>query len=128
MRIRSLIGFLGLAVAMPLAAQTSGSLTGTVTDTSGASVANVTLAADNLANGQHREAKTDSSGRYTIPDVPIGRYRVTVAQTGFQTAVKEPVPVEVGQAVPVNFVLSPGAVKEVVTVTGEAPIVDPNQG
>ncbi len=119
---------LAILAVWPLSAQTSGSFTGQVTDSSGAAIVGVTVAADNLANGQHREATTDSGGRYTIPDVPIGKYKLTVAQKGFETAIQQPVGVAVGQSVPVNFTLTPGAVNQAITVTGEAPIVDPNQG
>ncbi len=128
MRIFSVSILLGMLAIWPAAAQTSGSLTGEVTDSTGAAVVGAAVSAENLANGQRREAKTDSGGRYTIPDVSIGRYRVSAEQKGFEKAVREPVPVEVGQAVGVNFTLQPGAVSEVVNVTGEAPIVDPNQG
>jgi len=80
--------FLGLFVllfssSIPVLAQTAGTLTGEVLDPSKASISGAKVTATNLATGQKREATSDASGRYTIPDVRIGTYTVTAEQTGF---------------------------------------------
>ena len=128
MQRHTLALYLLILPGMPLFAQTAGSLTGQVTDASQAAISGATVSADNIANGQHRQAKTDNSGRYTIADVPVGRYKVSVSEPNFQTAVQESVAVAVGATVAVDFSLQPGTVNQVVNVTSEAPLVDPNQG
>ncbi|MFZ0589694.1 MAG: carboxypeptidase-like regulatory domain-containing protein, partial [Bryobacteraceae bacterium] len=123
MQRHTLALYLLILPGMPLFAQTAGSLTGQVTDASQAAISGATVSADNIANGQHRQAKTDNSGRYTIADVPVGRYKVSVSEPNFQTAVQESVAVAVGATVAVDFSLQPGTVNQVVNVTSEAPLV-----
>ena len=89
---------------------------------------NAAVTVDNLANGQHRQATTDNAGRYTIANIPVGSYKLSVTRQGFQTAVQSPVSVAVGATVSVDFTLQPGTISQVVEVSSQAPIIDPNQG
>jgi hypothetical protein len=114
--------------SLPEFAQTAGSLTGQILDASQAAVPNASITALDPDKGLRREAKADNSGRYTIPNLPIGRYDVTVTHPGFETAVEKSVLLQVGANTTVDFVLRPGTISQVVDVTGEAPIIDPNQG
>ena len=75
-----------LSICGLISAQTSGSLTGTVSDASKAFIAGATITAVNLSDGRTRTGTTDSSGRYTIPDLPIGQYKVTAEQKGLSIA------------------------------------------
>src|SRR3974377_1094561 len=80
--------FVLLAVTATLvsAATFSGTILGPVTDPSGAVVPGATVKAKNAATGLERTALTSAEGNYSIPELPIGNYNVTVTQSGFQTA------------------------------------------
>src|ERR1700751_5942312 len=60
-------------------------LTGVVTDPSGAVVANIKVTLRNVASGDNRDTVTDSQGFYTFASVPVGSYNVTIEAPGFQT-------------------------------------------
>lgn len=101
----------------------SGSLVGTITDASGASVpgAKVTLTA--TQTNISRNMVTNESGNYAFPNVEPGTYRVSVELKGFRTAIKEGVDVLVNTTVRADLALQPGAVNESVTVTAEVAIL-----
>ena len=72
--------FLGLATALPVAAQSTainGSIEGVVTDDSGAMLPGVTVTLDNLDTGDSRVVITNENGLYRAPLLPLGRYRVS---------------------------------------------------
>ena len=102
-----------------LYAQT-GRISGQVFDASQAAIPGVTVTLENPANGDHRQVATDNVGRYTIPDLPIGRYSLKAEKTGFQTQVKQGVEVNVGAAITVDFALPTGQISEQVQVTAES--------
>src|SRR3974390_3909382 len=114
--------FVLLAVtATFISAQTfRGTILGTVTDTSGAVVPAATVKAKNAATGLERTALTSAEGNYSIPELPIGNYTVTVTQSGFQTASNTNVVVDVATERRVDIALKPGQVTDTVEVTGEA--------
>ena len=111
-----------------LAAQTSGSLTGQVMDTSQGSIPGASVTAANLATGQTRRAVTDSSGRYTIADLAIGTYKVTAEQNGFQSNVVPEGAVRVAQSATVNFSLAPGTVSQTIEVNDQATPLEETPG
>ena len=79
----------GLLTCWPLAAQrTTATISGTVTDSSGASVPSVTVHAISDDTGINQASVTDSQGRYRVAELPVGRYRVQVEKAGFQSEVK----------------------------------------
>lgn len=86
-----------------------------------------TVTAVNLANGQQRRATSDEQGRLVIADVPIGAYKITVEQKGFQTQARSDVQVNVATTVNFDFVLQTGQVSEVVQISGEASIIESTQ-
>jgi len=96
------------------------SVTGTITDNSGAVVPQATVTVTNLGTGQQVAIKTDDSGAYTAPQLPPGDYRVTVESQGFKRIVQEPVNLQVDQRLRLNFALEVGQVTENVTVSAEA--------
>jgi len=63
---------------------TTATLTGTVTDASGAAIPGATLKLDNVTRGTSRTAVTDAGGRFSFDFVPVGTYRLTVSQSGFE--------------------------------------------
>ena len=115
-----------LAAGLPpvIQAQTGrGTLTGTVTDATGAAVpdATVTLSSDRL--GVKLQTKTSGSGVYTIPEVPFGTYSVSVSQTGFQRATSPEVVVSANQVTRFDVSLQVGDVQTTVEVSAEAQLL-----
>src|SRR5436305_13981807 len=84
-----------------LYAQT-GTISGTITDPTGAGVPDATVSATNRATTAVRSATTDSSGTYSIPNVPVGTYDITVERTGFTTLRIPEVQLTVAQALTRN--------------------------
>src|SRR5258705_5800243 len=101
-------------------------ISGTVTDQTGGVLPGVVVRAVNDANGNSFEAVTDSTGKYLLT-VRIGDYRVGAELAGFATVERRGVQVLVGQQVALSLQMSPAALQESVTVTGEAPLVDTTQ-
>jgi len=91
---------------LPLAAQTSlGTITGTVTDASGAPVPNVELVARATSTGLTYKGSTNDSGVYVIPNLPIGDFNVTAQGAGFKQVQRNGVGVEVAQRLRIDFAL-----------------------
>ena len=104
-------------------AQTA-SVSGTVTDASGAVIPQAKITAHNLSTNASRETATDSSGAYRIANLAPGHYDVRIEKAGFKIVEYSRVELTVGQVQGLNPVLVPSTVPEVVTVHGEeiAPI------
>ena len=97
-----------LVLATCLFGQTfRGTILGTVTDQSGAVVAGATITVKNTATGLERAAQTSTDGSYSIPELPIGTYTVTVTQAGFQTSMTREVTVNVATERRVDSQLKP---------------------
>ena len=105
------------------AQETAATLVGTVTDSSGAVVSDVSVRATNLATNVSRESKTDTSGNYNIPFLPAGDYNVTAAITGFQTQTVDRLTLQVQQTARMDFKLSVGSINEKVTVAASADVL-----
>ncbi len=119
MKFRMLLSFIVLA-ASTLSAQTfRGTILGTVTDPSGAVVSGARVAVRNTNTGLERTAQTSADGSYSIPELPIGTYSVTVNQSGFQTSVTTDVKVDVATERRVDVALKTGEVSTRVEVSGE---------
>ncbi|MEJ2007056.1 MAG: carboxypeptidase regulatory-like domain-containing protein [Acidobacteriota bacterium] len=114
----SLVCAMSFGVSASLAQRITGSMSGTVTDSSGAVVPGATVIMHNDATGQDvRTLTTDSSGVYSAPLLPIGPYTVTVRKEGFKDYVAKEVVLHVGEQRALDAVLEPGAVTQEVTVT-----------
>jgi hypothetical protein len=100
------------------------SLTGTVTDTSGAVVPQVAVTAANTATGVATKTTSDAAGNYTLPSLPAGTYNLTFEKEGFNATVINGVTLQVDQQASLNATLKLGSVSQQVVVTGEAPIVN----
>lgn len=112
------------ALAISAKGQAGGSINGTVTDPSGAVVPNATVVITNVAKRISRSVTTDSSGVYYAPSLELGQYTVTAHKHGFDTETVTGVTLIVGQREVVNVRLRPSAVKQVVTVKEELPVVN----
>jgi hypothetical protein len=97
-----------------------GSLTGTVTDSSGAAIPNAKISAVNVATGDTRESVSNESGIYTIPDLGAGTYRVTVSATSFGAKEQTGVLISANQIVRVNAELKAAQITQSVTVSAAA--------
>jgi len=106
------------------AQETTGGLTGTIKDASGAVVsgAHVEVTSPNLAGGKSLD--TDSAGYYRFANLPPGEYTITVTAKGFRTAKRAGLVLEVGHLPTVDIALEVGTAAEVVEVSGAAPMID----
>ena len=110
-----------LCWAVPSFAQGArGSITGQITDTSGAVIPNVEVTATQLTTNTVSRAVTSSTGVYHIEYLQAGDYKVSAGLQGFKTAVMEPVVVAVASVVTVDLRLELGATNESVTVSAVA--------
>src|SRR5689334_18324542 len=105
-------------------AQTTGSISGTVTDQTGAVVPGANVSVKGEA-GQQYTAVTKGDGGYTIPGVPAGTptYTVTITAPSFKTAVIQNVKVDVATPATVNAQLEPGNINETVVVASGAEVL-----
>jgi hypothetical protein len=127
MRVRiALYSFFALLVSCSIAlGQTiTGSITGTVTDASGAAVGDAKVAAVNADTGVETPTATNSDGVYVLRFLQIGHYTVTVTASGFSPVSAGPFALEVGQEAKVDVKLKVGSVNENVIVTSAAPILN----
>jgi hypothetical protein len=117
-----------LTIPSQLSAQTvTGSVGGTVTDSSGAVVPNAQVTAHNTATGVDTQATTNGAGIYSIRFLPIGVYEVTVQAPGFATAKLPAFALEVAQTVKFDAHLKTGGATTTVDVQGDvAPILNTN--
>src|SRR5688572_247667 len=122
--LRGLTGF-ALLLLLPAVAHAQATLSGLVRDTSGAVLPGVTVEASSPALIEKtRSATSDANGRYSIPDLRPGAYRVTFTLSGFKTVVNEGVELSGTGVFTVNADLAIGSVQETVTVTGDTPVVN----
>jgi len=124
--LRAALAALAAVALVPAAAraQAVGSITGVITDESGAVIPGVTVEATNAGTGLVRTIATDSDGRFDLPQLQPGRYNVRASLSGFRTVERQAVQVSVDDTTRVDFKMSVGGVEENVTVSGEAPLVE----
>ncbi len=120
------IVFAGLLMSSMAYAQvgTSGDLKGTVTDPSGAVVANATVTATDVAKGAKRTTTTGGDGEYVLSGLPPATYSVSVTKAGFAPEIAKSVVVTIGQTTLVDFKMRISQVSEQVEVTAEPPVVE----
>ncbi len=119
MRARSFLVFILLA-AVSLSAQTfRGTILGTVTDPTGAVVPGAKVTVKNTGTGLERTSETSADGSYSLPELPIGTYTVTVVLQGFQTFVATGVTVDVATERRVDASLKTGQISTRVEVSGD---------
>jgi hypothetical protein len=109
-----------LALCGTLLAQTSASISGTVSDPSGASVQDATVTATEVATGAVRSGKSNATGLYSIPNLAPGNYVMKVEKEGFRATEFKGVPLTVAQTLVINVRLALGTVEQSVEVNGES--------
>jgi len=120
-RLAFVLGVLSLAFAVPLYSQTTnGGIQGSVTDASGGAVVGATVTARNMDTGLTEPTETSDAGVYFLPNLPPGRYSVTVEAKGLKKYSQEGVTVSVGTTTPLNIQMQIGAVTESITVSADA--------
>ena len=119
-----LLGTLLAGISAPVMGQAvNATLLGTVTDSSGAAVAEAKVTATETKTGLSRSTTTNDSGNYAFADLPPGQYEVATEKQGFKKAVRSAVDVVVNTDTRVNLTLEPGAITESVVVNAETPIL-----
>jgi hypothetical protein len=113
-----------LAATLSSSAQSTGSIQGIITDSSGAAIPGAVIIVKNSAQSLQRTAKSSSTGDYNVPALPAGPYVIEVQAQGFQRAIAQGLTLQVDSNIVQNFKLLPGNVTETVEVTEQAPQVD----
>jgi Carboxypeptidase regulatory-like domain len=106
-----------LSISPLLYAQANGSFTGTVSDKTGSVIAGATVKVTSQGTGLSREAKTDDTGHYLIPLLPVAYYTVHVESQGFQSAEEKDVRLQVDEHRELDFTLVPASVTSTVEVS-----------
>jgi outer membrane receptor protein involved in Fe transport len=123
--IASVAALLLLCASSGKAQTFRGTILGTVTDSSGATVSGAKVTVKNTDTGLTREVTTGDDGSYAVPELPIGNYSITVEKNGFKSGVVTGTRVEVSSERRADVTLQPGALAQTVEVSGEAlPLVE----
>ncbi len=122
---RVCLAFCVVAITMPLWAQSpNGNINGLVSDPSSGVIVDAEIVAVNDVTGVQYVTKTNSEGIYLLSNLPPGPYRLQVSKVGFKTIIKPDIVLNVQDALSINFRLPVGALHEIVTVQGGAPLVN----
>ncbi len=118
------LALLLLALPGPLAAQTpQASVSGIVTDATGAVLPGVRVTARNLATGQQTVVATNHRGLYVLAAMPVGEYSIEAEKSGFKKHLRGGVTLTTSATVALDVVLAIGEASETVTVTADAPLL-----
>jgi len=117
--------FVTFAFAARAQDATSGSISGTVSDSTGALIKGATVVLTNTDRNQvERTLTTNDAGFYTATSLPLGNYTVKVSSSSFATVVTNGITLHVADALTVNEKLKPGSAGETVNVTDQAPSIN----
>ena len=117
MKRSALLAVILLSICQFLYSQANGSFSGTVADKSGSVIANATVKVTSTQTGLVRDTKTDDTGHYTVPLLPVSTYTVRVEAQGFQAAEQRDAYLQVNESRELNFTLNPASVSTSVEVT-----------
>jgi Carboxypeptidase regulatory-like domain/TonB dependent receptor-like, beta-barrel len=125
LRKRYLMALITFFFVIQSAAQTTnGSITGRITDPSGAVIPAAEIDVTNEGTNVTRGAKTDATGSYIIPQLPPGLYSISVKKEGFATQIRTGVQLEVNQSATLDFKLTVSSTRQTVQVTGAPPALN----
>ncbi len=114
--------FVFLAAAATLLGQTSGTISGAISDQSGAAVANAQVTAISTNTNEKRQAVSSASGQYSFPFLAPGEYRIEASLAGFSTSAARAI-LGVTERIAVNLVLNPAGVTERIEVSASTPLL-----
>src|SRR5579864_423677 len=117
--IAFVFAILGLAWA-----SITGSISGVVTDSTGAVVSEAQVLATNTQTGVQTNVTTDAKGFYSLPTLPIGTYDLEISHTGFKTFRKTGIVIDANSAIRTDAALNVGAISEKVEVTTDSVYVE----
>src|SRR5208283_1200916 len=109
-------------------AQSSSSLQGQITDTSGGAVPEEAETLKNAENDSQRQAMSDATGHYYFTQVPPGKYALTVQRPGFAMVTREGVVLQVNTPASLNVQLDVGKTTDVVNVSADATTINTSDG
>jgi len=113
------------ALVMPGAAQENrATIVGSVTDPQGGVIPSATIKATNIETNSATTTTSNESGLYSLPFLPVGKYRISVIATGMKTTLRDNIELRVGDRTQLDFQMEVGAVSETVTVTSDAPLLE----
>ncbi|HEY6185463.1 MAG TPA: TonB-dependent receptor, partial [Terriglobales bacterium] len=124
MRLTGLLVLIVIATTTLIAQTFRGGIVGTVTDKSGAAVAEAHVTVVSGETGLVRSTETDSEGNYTFTELPLGVYEVSVVKPSFRTQTVKDIHVSVSLNQRANFELSPGDVEQKVEVSAAEPLIE----
>src|SRR5690242_10234857 len=105
-----------------------GTITGTVSDPAGAVIANAAIEARHIETGTNYQTASTATGNYTIAQLPVGAYEVSVVVPGFKRYVRSGLTVQVAETLRIDINLEVGAATESVTVQAEAALLKTESG
>ncbi len=117
-----------LAVVAATAQLPTGTILGTVKDSSGAIVPGATVTIRNTDTNAARTLTSGTDGSYRGNELPVGKYSITVEKAGFGTQTEQNITLNVADQDVINFTLAVGTASQSVVVTGEAPVVNTTNG
>jgi hypothetical protein len=125
-RIELILALFCLLFAVPVSSQVfdTGTITGIVTDPSGAVVPNATVTITNLGTSSARSLQTDAAGTFVASALPFGNYMVSATASGFAKATSQTIVLNVGATVQVKLTLALAVASEQIVVTGTSTTVD----
>ncbi len=107
---------IAISTTASLSAQTAGTISGHIDDSTGATIPEAGVTLRNVGTGTERKTVTTGSGDYTFTEVPVGIYTVSATHAGFKTASSTNVQVQIQQSVRLDFTLQVGAVTDSIEV------------
>jgi hypothetical protein len=122
-RIKLLLLIFLTVPVLQMSAQQFGEISGTVTDSSGATITGALVTVTNTATHQVRNAQTNDSGNYSVPYLVPGAYEIRAEKAGFKVTTRTGVDVQVGSVARIDFSLEVGQLSQQVEVTGGAPLL-----
>jgi len=116
--------FLLLSSAPALAQSFKATVVGQVTDSKGAAIAGATITIVEESTGRAQSATTAEDGNFTLLQLTPGRYDLRVEAPNFRPVMQTGIVLETGQIRRIHLALEPGEIKETVTITAEAPVIN----
>ncbi len=113
-----------ICAAVSLAQVSTGSISGVITDPNGARVPGAKIEARNESTGAKLETVSSEAGIFVLPAVPVGRYSVSVEQTGFKKLTRSGVEIRIASRQELDLRLEIGDVLQTVEVSGEVPLIE----